>query len=299
MTEERQISLRWIDLAVPVVAAVIVLVLAELLHELGLPLTLQSSAYVAVIAATSAILSVVLTAFVVRKLMNPVINGAADQVSTAINGTANQMSSAIELLRAQLASSSLGHPLNDEYIAEFERTISSNHIWVISPDLHKDVPFLDGVRTFEDIVRNNVTLRRVQYTYIVPERNMEIGPRLERLLARYDPPARELISYHVLPEDDWNRLPYVDGDITVYNPHLERSGQAEVYYELPHRTKGLWMRVDDEIAIKWLGRIQKVVPHVITSSPGSQQPTVAYPANDHSAETKVSGNGNLQVNREA
>src|SRR5262249_32126947 len=140
-------------------------------------------------------------------------------------------------------------------------------IWVMTPDLHKDRP-VEGEFCFQDIVYRNVTQRGIHYKYMLPA-TAENDARIQAMLAPYDSEAKKHLKIIRLTSDRWNLLPYGDGDFAIYNPTMEKGCSTEAYYELPIKTRDQWVRVDDEMTVKWIGRIENVVPEVLADDKAS------------------------------
>jgi hypothetical protein len=157
-----------------------------------------------------------------------------------------------------ILSLSASRAINDHFMAEHERNCKCDEIWIVTPDLHKDIPLDDEPYCFEEIVFNNITKRGISYTYILCD-SSDIVSRISALNARYENSASKP-SICKVDVATWNLLPYVDGDFIIYNPRSKPGASTEGYYELPIRGRNQWVKVEDKTVLSWVGRIITAVP---------------------------------------
>ncbi len=228
---------------VPVLGAISLLLLGVLIGELGFTLMIQSSILLICIVILGG------------------ISGAAATFSLFKRYVVQD----IEQLRQAVVSLSTSRSITDEFMALHEAKCKCKEIWIVSPDLHKDVD-LPGERfCFKEIVYNNITERHVKYVYIISD-NPTNRQRAKAILAQYSEKDTIRIEFYLVPADIWVRLPYVDGDFIIYNPIMEDGIAIEGYYELPVEGRDQWVKIEDNSIHSWVGRVSEVLSQLAGAS---------------------------------
>jgi hypothetical protein len=229
--------LRVLDLLLPVVVAVIALALSALSAEIKLSVSSAALAFVAVSAAVAAVVALVVNRY-----------GGASPFQSLDATTLESL----KLLQSGLIA-------RDEDVAELERSIQCMQVWIVTPDLHKDI----GEESFSDIVEHNVKRREICYTWIVPESCDGIGAKKRRLLSAYTEDERERLRFIELSDEQWHRLPYTNGDLAIYNPTFEPPlTPTTIYFEYPDEERALWIRVFPPVIDVWIDQIEEVIPEI-------------------------------------
>ncbi len=139
-------------------------------------------------------------------------------------------------------------------LIEYEGTVNTKTVWVITPDLAKDGE--PGESAFQDVVRHNLR-RGVQYTYIYPDNELtrarEVGLRM---LFRGH---QKLLTRCVLPGEDFAKLAIAH--MVIYNPEMDNArGSTTVFLEAPVGGPPHWVRIQDrKAAVKLIGRYARVL----------------------------------------
>jgi hypothetical protein len=155
---------------------------------------------------------------------------------------------------------------DSEFINRRERELNGRLVWVISLNLHNDLPLDMTLPNLRESVDYNIK-RGVTYVYILPKSDENEG-RVDELRRSFRSSDRNRIRTYLLTAEDWIRLPYSGGDLVIYNPLLSDANERiEGYVELPvsrrdDSGRGYWVRVDTREVRAWVARIRNIVPGI-------------------------------------
>jgi hypothetical protein len=149
----------------------------------------------------------------------------------------------------------------DEEVALFEATVDCDEIWVITRDLHKDVPSGTGPAhvsaTFEPIVEANIRERRIKYVYLLPKKPANELTVARNLIPKFrDCP--ELLEVHIVGDAEWTQLPYRAGDFGIYFFDREEHSMS-AQFEIPWTERKLWIQLDATHARNWAGEVYRII----------------------------------------
>ncbi len=230
---------RALDLLLPAAVGALVVLVGALSSKLKLSVSLTALAFVATASMVAALTSSLFARFTSR--------GTDHWLSDA-----SSFGSLESLLR--LSTSLL---IEDPDLSEFEASVECSQIWIISPDLHKDV----GAESFRDVVADNIRCRNIRYTWILNGTHPGIMATVRELKSGYNEEELTRIRCVVLNHHDWVCLPYTSGDFAVYNPTREPSAtETRLYYEYPDEKRALWIRVFSPVIEQWIDQLEAVVP---------------------------------------
>jgi hypothetical protein len=234
-------DLRFVDLLLPAGVGVLVLVLAVLSAKLKLSLSLTALAFVGTVSAVAALTSSLVFRLTARSTHHSL------SATSSLPATAAFLRMTMSLL------------IEDRDLTEYEKTIECSKIWIVSPDLHKDV----GPESFRDIVADNIRHRGIEYTWILNGSHPGIVATIRDLKSRYSEAERAKMHFILLPSDKWVCLPYTSGDFAVYNPTCEpATTETRLYYEYPDEKRELWIRVYSPVLEQWMDQLEAVVPEL-------------------------------------
>jgi len=146
-------------------------------------------------------------------------------------------------------------PLLDSQLYDVERVGQWSEIWIASTDLEKDIPGVaDAGINFASAVRANIA-RGVRYTYIVPDVD-RLGPSIDAICRPYDPAELEQPTIVRLSDSDWERLPWISGDFSVY---LGSDGRVVAYFAIPSTVRRLYQPLTKEVSAQWMKQVRTVI----------------------------------------
>jgi hypothetical protein len=167
--------------------------------------------------------------------------------------------------RAALTSASgMGKFLTQEELSIFERALDVETIWIIGKDFASEItppsPFLD-------VVKHNLQ-RGITYVYIAPDDPNDPLPshQLDMLRAAVDAEDHKgLLRTELLSLADWQRLPYTEGNVTIYDPNT--TGKSPTgYFWYPGGDGKSFGGLGREVVVKWVARIVQLCPGLITDA---------------------------------
>lgn len=183
---------------------------------------------------------------------------------SAIQGEVADLKTDVERLTAALPSYIVDPPLmsspdiadlanagvlmTDDRIAAFESHESGHwdEIWVVTEDLHKDLPTKDPA----DLSFNSTVIANLQagvhYVYFLPD--FDWVRRYFRSGIEEKAGAGTQLTAVWLPADVWQQAPFTMGDSAIYR----RGDEESAVFEVPQTKRRFWIKVDDATLVRKL-----------------------------------------------
>ena len=220
----------------PVVAAILLVILGALIDSQGIQLLLQSLTILIVIILISGVAGAACSFSLCKWYILP----------------------DLEKTRLVVCSFANSRSITDEYMAKYEKECKCKEIWIVTPDLHKDIDLPNEPFSFKDIVNYNITKRGITYIYfVVDEPSNQV--RVKKLLAQYAGKGKSHIKVYMVPKEKWFLMPYTDGDFIIYNPQGGGDIDVEGYYELPLSRRDQWIKIEFHTLHSWAGRVNAIM----------------------------------------
>lgn len=243
---------------IPLAVAAAVLITSSLSNTLSIPLTLRGLGFVVTIGLLSALVSVILTKRIVDLTYRGVINELLGDFQALDKNTSVELKKICDCINSLRSLLSQGRILTDDYIAQIESSVPEcSEVWVITPDLHKDIPTA-GAYCFDNIVRENITKRNVNYTYLIPNEPI-IRQRAQRIKSTCPEEHQDKVKIITLNHELWERLPYTGSDLAIYNPLETNSQPSALVFELPTGKRDQWIQADDTLTDLWSREVSKII----------------------------------------
>lgn len=140
-------------------------------------------------------------------------------------------------------------------------------IWIVCEDLGDDIRN-DG--PFLKVIKQNVQ-RGVTYVYITPDRGetkSQVRVLRQKLSLEKDDERVRLVK---LPPNDWNKLPYTQGNVTIYDPTATRTSTTG-YFWYPGGDGDAFGRLGDTVAAGWADKIAPTIEPFLAGAPGEGSP---------------------------
>ena len=178
---------------------------------------------------------------------------------------------------ALLRGAGVGELVTKEVLSALERTMPVETIWIVCQDFGDDI---DPDAPFLEVIKHNVE-RGVSYRYITPEGDKppwQVARLRNALGIGADDERVKLVP---LTDEQWSRLPYTAGNVTLYdpvaskNPTEYRSPQGVFWYPGGDGDSFGWLGVD--IVGQWAARIAGIcdaaegTPPTIGEGPGTDR----------------------------
>lgn len=257
--------MRIFDLIIPAVAGLAVLIIGALLVDIGASPAIKAT----LIALISAVLGGAAGAFAAFLVLNKHFHADFDPLAIQASGAMNEIRAEVraaigefreseERISKALHSIIASRMITDDYMAQLEKRCQCKDIWIVTPDLHKDVENPDGSVQFADIVFENIVTKKVQYTYLIPDEHAVVG-RARVILSKYKGKNGQPQIFP-LPPETWKTLPYTAGDYIIYNPTLSVNGDlTEGFVEVPSKTRDLWVKLAEPTLNEWTIRMERII----------------------------------------
>lgn len=142
------------------------------------------------------------------------------QVVIAVSALADRMERTAQL---PIDPQKIDWLLTTEQLADYERNIEPQEVWLLSVDLEEDS--LDG--PFQDVVNQNVKAG-FSYHYFIPKTDA-IKARVSHI--RQLNSGATTLHFHYLPEEFFWLVPRFD--IAIYNPHQLNGKPRSAYLGIP------------------------------------------------------------------
>jgi hypothetical protein len=142
-------------------------------------------------------------------------------------------------------------------LSEWERVADVETVWIVGENFGSEI---EVGSPFRDVVRDNID-RGVDYVYLAPEKGYFSPGAQLNALRRAMNIEEDDARLRILPldEEQWKRLPYTAGNVTIYDPHSSRPIGYFWYPGLDGKSFG---RLGDNIAVTWAAQIEEVCPEL-------------------------------------
>jgi hypothetical protein len=148
-----------------------------------------------------------------------------------------------------------------EQLAALERQLDMSTVWIIGQDFRSD---LTSGMPFHDAIRHNIFKRDITYVYVGPARHT-LRLQLESLRRLLDLPAGDpRLRTALLDQDNWNRLPYTAGNVTIYDP-LAAAGIPVGFFWYPGADGESFGQLGDYVVLRWIDEILEICPSLAPS----------------------------------
>lgn len=232
-----QFSMLWLIVAVPVLALIVNVILAEAQNSFGMINIIVSITFLIILFFEITFIYRRLFLKGIKKIIYP-------RFEVAFNQQPQDARSYDYLFEESI--------ISDKRLSEFERTCSCEEIWVVSNDLETEI---DG-GLYAEVVPSNLK-RGIKYKMFVPKNHLT-SIRLEQLKRRNGNP--ENIEYYLLTDDFFFLVSKLD--FTIYDPYKTSATGRRGYIglDLPDCEELYAAKIDDTlidaIASKLLEYIQ-------------------------------------------
>jgi hypothetical protein len=135
---------------------------------------------------------------------------------------------------------------NGDDVARREVDTSTKTIWVVTPDVYRNV-LSDGLKK---ALQQNLS-RGLTYTFVMPA--SEAGSSAREALKRISVGRAGKILFNEIPEDDFREAAVTD--YIFLNPDTD---SMAVFLELPISAGGFWIKVKDDSANGLVVRFRKL-----------------------------------------
>ena len=137
-----------------------------------------------------------------------------------------QGSLSTDISRSGLAQIAAGSAMDHEHrvlwsieqLAERERTIDVETIWIVGRDFGTDLPD----KPFYDVMRRNIVERNIKYAYVALD-TQGVRRQLHNLTSALQLPNPSHLQVFLLGAERWSELPYTAGDPTIYDRECHRN----------------------------------------------------------------------------
>lgn len=142
-------------------------------------------------------------------------------------------------------------------ILEYERSVECEEVWIVSSDMHMDAPDTGAELDSRPTVRYNIKSRGMRYVFIVPDQIVIKRKITQRLLAGLTAREKRSIQVVYLPASDFGRMPYLDGNIAIYNP-TRRPITTPLLVAFELYRSAAWCTLPESIGDRWVARICEI-----------------------------------------
>lgn len=233
---------RALDVLAPALAALVALAVGLILGH-SMSIWIEGALIVAITTGASTLAALLIAQYF------------AEHVETVMAGRLGD-AARLSLMRPDAA----GELWSQEQLCALERTINVDSIWIVGEKFENDTK-----SPFREVIQYNIAERGVTYVYIAPDLPVirHQLANLRQVVGVSDADTRFRTVY--LKPVDWQRIPYRDGNFTIYTPAVAHD-VASGYFWYPGADGASFGRLGERVVNNWAAELEGLLPGLSRAS---------------------------------